>query len=686
MAKGATVNACSVDRPEICGGGIRPQPIPPTLPAVRPTDPTDDFYLYTDTINPDASQLWNELAGLFEAYNHDWNLLKKMFLKWFNLRYKDASTTQRSVFHVWAPNDDGLLSVKPLHLLVSLMLQQNGIREPGFDTTFDYNSYLHSGAAPINYPGQKDYATTPDVSRLEFGAGGTQTNASSVLASGLSAMTAARASVALRYSGPPVSMASTGNALVIQSSSSLLMVYGNAFNIGLQEGMAFANLNNLGPLKSVALTPNGNGSVMLFGTNAAYETGAPSSLWTELLRIHDQGSEIKQVLFDPDDATGNRWCILFDDNDYSQSGMESFGKTWVNQSKNIYTSFVTTLDGIRSRNRRIISAVTGKGGKFIVNEDDGFSYHYNKIATKTLTQIQAAWKAGLYPAMFTFDEDGGGAMIRYEKRRVEPTFFIPSFNSDRRADIVVQHKTTHAIRVVIQDTQATCWEQNLPVTDPSFAVVSMGHVDGDSYPDLILQDPATGAIGWRRMQRVNPDGGVRLFADQWNDPNWRLVASTDVNGDGHSDLIWQHHFTRALKFWLMQRWIKQSELVPAVQPSSEQTLVAARSFDKDGRTFELLFQNDFSDRVDAWSMLKTSPMRRLSQWQLVTPILSGWKVRAVEDYDGDGQRDLLVQRDSDGNVRFLLLNDRMGHVKRDTDITLHVGTGYKVAHNFNRNF
>lgn len=665
-ALGWTVDAGRFDRDYSTPD--RPYPLPPR----PPRQPEDDWYLPVDYLDPSASQLWNELAELFQRYNHDWDTLKGMFLKWFNRRYLRATTAQRKAFHVYSINDEGLLAKKPLHLLVSLMLSQNKLHVPGFDTKFDYSANLHSGVVPVSVLGGKDdpAALFDKWNPKPPTAVSTVANRPGVTkGSGLDPLSAARAAFALSKSGVPVGMTASTKAIIVQTTDGGIGVQGDAFNAGLQQGMAWAHANNVGALRALALTPAGNGSVMFFGANGFYYTSIPAALANTIAQLNAEGAELKQVIFNPDDLSGNSWCVLHGFNGFAQQGMSA--------------QFVAMLERAQTQSQCITSVSVGTGGRFIISIGDGFSFAFNKIHTATLQQIQSMWKGGYYPKMFVFMPNGG-AVIRYETRRVVPKIYIPSFNSDRRADLVLQEERSGAVKLLMLDSNNVEWTQTIHLAGTGYRVVATGDVDRDGFSDLILQNPSTGTAAWQPMFLSTPEGAPRPLDWQMPDKNWRLAAFCDMNGDGHADFVWQHSITRQISYWHMRDGNLGTVTMPALQLAANQTLVAARSFDADYKTIELILQNDTDGRIEVRAMSIAKPAVMVKKWLLYARLAPGWKVRAVEDCNGDGQRDLVVQRDSDGVVRMLLLGSLLGNIKQDAALTAHPGAAFRVAHNANR--
>jgi hypothetical protein len=125
-------------------------------------------------------------------------------------------------------------------------------------------------------------------------------------------------------------------------------------------------------------------------------------------------------------------------------------------------------------------------------------------------------------------------------------------------------------------------------------------------------------------------------------PEWAVVGTADFNNDGHVDILWQHLGTGRLAVWYMTGLqLSQAVLLtnlPLTGPGWR--VVGLHDFNGDGN-LDLLWQH-----VDGWLALWRMQGLELVEATLLTGLpLAGreWRVVAVDDFNGDGQADLLWQ-------------------------------------------
>jgi hypothetical protein len=134
----------------------------------------------------------------------------------------------------------------------------------------------------------------------------------------------------------------------------------------------------------------------------------------------------------------------------------------------------------------------------------------------------------------------------------------------------------------------------------------------------------------------------------------RAAAPTegDINGDGATDLLWQHTDGR-LSAWLMNGTTLQAgvQFGPAALPDVRWRIAATGDFDGDGSR-DVIFQHDTSGSIAAWLMSGTTLLAGADVGQVAE---TAWKIRGAGDFDRDGWPDLVWQHEGDGRVAVWLM-------------------------------
>jgi len=176
--------------------------------------------------------------------------------------------------------------------------------------------------------------------------------------------------------------------------------------------------------------------------------------------------------------------------------------------------------------------------------------------------------------------------------------------------------------------------------------------NGDRSADIILQDAGGFLAAWL-MGGDELSQSTFLTPNGVGDPNWKLITTGDFNGDGQSDLVFQHA-DGSVAVWTMNGVTLATAAFtnPSNTGRPDWKVVATGDFDKDGKT-DILFKNDdgtlavwFMDGVNLKSVSTLTPSH-------VGP---GYNVVGVGDIDGDGNLDIVFQHDNGSLAVWYLMN------------------------------
>lgn len=171
-----------------------------------------------------------------------------------------------------------------------------------------------------------------------------------------------------------------------------------------------------------------------------------------------------------------------------------------------------------------------------------------------------------------------------------------------------------------------------------------GDMSGDSRPDLVWQNQSTNALGLWVMEgselRDTPP-----FSPNVADPGRQIVATTDIDGDGNSDLVFQDIAAGVLEAWLMTPGNVRSSVQPVgpVLTDTDWRAVGSGDFNSDGRV-DLMLRHETSGALSVWFLNGTTRIGTgVMNPAAVDP---AWKIRGVGDFNRDDKPDLVWQHTS----------------------------------------
>jgi hypothetical protein len=247
--------------------------------------------------------------------------------------------------------------------------------------------------------------------------------------------------------------------------------------------------------------------------------------------------------------------------------------------------------------------------------------------------------------------------VAYDQTLAAPRGVIRIWDDAGRAAMQSSDSSRRLLFATVARLPINVTIENTPNTD----------LNDDGHPDLIWQNDSTrSATAWMMGGATGGTLNEWTWVTSARLAPWKLVATKDFNGDGHPDLVWQNDQTRSLVVWFMngpQNTIMQNWTYIVSTPVPGWKVVAVADLDNDGHP-DLVWQNDTTCQLIAWYM-SGAQGTTLRTWTWMTQTgYAGWRVVANGDFNGDGHVDLVLQHDSTRQV----IVWTMGGTQGDTPI------------------
>jgi len=189
-----------------------------------------------------------------------------------------------------------------------------------------------------------------------------------------------------------------------------------------------------------------------------------------------------------------------------------------------------------------------------------------------------------------------------------------------------------------------------------------GDINGDGKSDIFWQHLDGSASIWSMNGVTQTSSGGMIGPGT----GWSVKMIGDFNGDGKSDVLWQHS-DGSVAIWLMNGLTPTSS-GGVIGPGTGWSVKMIGDFNGDGKSDLLWQHSDGSAAI--WLM---NGLTATSGGGLMGPG-TGWNVKLIGDFNGDGKSDVLWQH-SDGSVVIWLMD---GVTQNGSGWLIGAGTGWSV--------
>jgi hypothetical protein len=223
---------------------------------------------------------------------------------------------------------------------------------------------------------------------------------------------------------------------------------------------------------------------------------------------------------------------------------------------------------------------------------------------------------------------------------------------DQRPSVFWYNSTTGQVRTWVMggasvlDSHAVTIDG---VADTHWKVVATGDLNGDGHADILWRHDTEGWLAVWLLRYQDVIGTEYLSINRQLDPRWKVAAIGDINGDGFGDIIWQHD-DGWLAVWQMRGtqvvWTTFLDTPRVADPRWK--IVAATDLNGDRRA-DLIWREQTEGWIAAWFLQGTKVIwtTYLSQNRVAD---MNWELSAAGQVDGSGLPALIWRHRTEGTV------------------------------------
>jgi hypothetical protein len=233
------------------------------------------------------------------------------------------------------------------------------------------------------------------------------------------------------------------------------------------------------------------------------------------------------------------------------------------------------------------------------------------------------------------------------------------FDGDGKSDLLFKNFDAPSVWIANNTApDARLWEATMSASTEWHAN-AVGAFDGGPWPWIAWHNNATGEhVVWKWNGH---DFGANPYTVQSIDPEWRLVGAGDFTNDLRADLVFRNYKPGSANSGMIRIWPMNGTSagtpfdLTTSEPDLAWKIVAVVDFDHDG-VADLVWRNNTTLQNRLWLLLATGNLKQVVFPQDpnnldVTSHDANWKLVGANDYDGDGEPDLLFWNQTTKAIR-----------------------------------
>jgi hypothetical protein len=233
-----------------------------------------------------------------------------------------------------------------------------------------------------------------------------------------------------------------------------------------------------------------------------------------------------------------------------------------------------------------------------------------------------------------------GYVVDYAAADPYTLYYRPStdFDGDGKSDLLVQRTDGQIAVWLVSGTALTGGAHVGPPLGASWKAIDSGEFNGDGKSDILMQSTDGQVVIWM-VDGTNLISGVYVGTNPG--PSWKAIGSGDFNDDSKSDILFQS--TNGLvSIWELDGTdvIGGAGTLVGSNPSTSWKAKGSGDFDGDGNS-DILFQHT-NGAISIWQLDGTDVIGGLGTYVGSNPGPS-WQVRGTGDFNADGNSDILFQ-------------------------------------------